>query len=135
MCGIAGILYKGASADAKVGKALVDMLDGCQHRGPDSTGFSLYRESRPGHLRLRFIVGEGDAAEETGQRHVGDEARRVRTDQHAGDEVTHQRGQARAAGDEAEHERQTERCGEGDDQRHRCMHGDNHTTPAPGRAV
>ena len=63
MCGIAGILYKGAaSADAKVGKALIDMLDGCQHRGPDSTGFSLYRESKPGHLRLRFIVGEGEAA-------------------------------------------------------------------------
>ena len=28
MCGIAGILYKGsASADSKVGKALIDMLD------------------------------------------------------------------------------------------------------------
>ena len=62
MCGIAGILYKGAASDAGVGRALVDMLDGCQHRGPDSTGFSLYRESRPGHLRLRFIVGEGDDA-------------------------------------------------------------------------
>lgn len=63
MCGIAGILYKGAAAaDAKVGKALIDMLDGCQHRGPDSTGFSLYREAKPGHLRLRFIVGEGEAA-------------------------------------------------------------------------
>jgi methylamine---glutamate N-methyltransferase subunit A len=63
MCGIAGILYKGAaSSDAKVGKALIDMLDGCQHRGPDSTGFSLYREAKPGHLRLRFIVGDGEAA-------------------------------------------------------------------------
>lgn len=63
MCGIAGILYKGAaSGDSKVGKALIDMLDGCQHRGPDSTGFSLYREAKPGHLRLRFIVGEGEAA-------------------------------------------------------------------------
>ena len=60
MCGIAGILYKGdAAADARVGKALIDMLDGCQHRGPDSTGFSLYRDPVPGHLRLRFIVGEG----------------------------------------------------------------------------
>ena len=61
MCGIAGILYKGnAGADARVGRALIDMLDGCQHRGPDSTGFSLYRDPVPGHLRLRFIVGEGD---------------------------------------------------------------------------
>ena len=65
MCGIAGILYKSSTAaDAMVGKALIDMLDGCQHRGPDSTGFSLYRESHPGHLRLRFIVGDGEAAHE-----------------------------------------------------------------------
>lgn len=65
MCGIAGILYKGAAADdALVGKALIDMLDGCQHRGPDSTGFSLYRDPVPGHLRLRFIVGQGDEATE-----------------------------------------------------------------------
>ena len=63
MCGIAGILYKNsAAADSGVGKALIDMLDGCQHRGPDSTGFSLYRDPVPGHLRLRFIVGEGDVA-------------------------------------------------------------------------
>jgi glutamate synthase domain-containing protein 1 len=63
MCGIAGILYKGAAAShAMVGKALIDMLDGCQHRGPDSTGFSLYREPHEGHLRLRFIVGDGEAA-------------------------------------------------------------------------
>jgi ABC-type multidrug transport system fused ATPase/permease subunit len=58
-CEIAG---GGATADARVGKALIDMLDGCQHRGPDSTGFSLYRDPVPGHLRLRFIVGEGDEA-------------------------------------------------------------------------
>ena len=41
MCGIAGIMYKGQAADAEVGKALIAMLDGCQHRGPDSTGFAL----------------------------------------------------------------------------------------------
>lgn len=63
MCGIAGILYKDTTAShAMVGKALIDMLDGCQHRGPDSTGFSLYREPHLGHLRLRFIVGDGEAA-------------------------------------------------------------------------
>jgi len=31
------------------------MLDGCQHRGPDSTGFALYGEKQE-HLQLRFIV-------------------------------------------------------------------------------
>jgi glutamate synthase domain-containing protein 1 len=63
MCGIAGILYKDTVNKAQVGKALISMLDGCQHRGPDSTGFSLYYESTPGQLRLRFIVGQGDEAD------------------------------------------------------------------------
>lgn len=64
MCGIAGILYKDTVDKAPIGKALISMLDGCQHRGPDSTGFSLYYEPIPGQLRLRFIVGEGDEADE-----------------------------------------------------------------------
>jgi glutamate synthase domain-containing protein 1 len=34
------------------------MLDGCQHRGPDSTGFALYGPATEGQLRLRFFVGE-----------------------------------------------------------------------------
>ena len=62
MCGIAGILYKQKGAHAHVGRALIDMLDGCQHRGPDSTGFALYNEARDGLLRLRFLVGDGAEA-------------------------------------------------------------------------
>jgi len=65
MCGIAGILYKRGNTDAAVGKALIDMLDGCQHRGPDSTGFALYHDAEPGHFRLRFYIGEGKEAETT----------------------------------------------------------------------
>ncbi len=42
MCGIAGILFKHDQDGLSTGKALIDMLDGCQHRGPDSTGFALY---------------------------------------------------------------------------------------------
>ncbi len=63
MCGIAGILYKTGGEEHDIGSALIDMLDGCQHRGPDSTGFALYHNgSRRRHLRLRFIVGQnGDA--------------------------------------------------------------------------
>jgi glutamate synthase domain-containing protein 1 len=34
------------------------MLDGCQHRGLDSTGFALYEDGFAGGLRLRFIVDE-----------------------------------------------------------------------------
>lgn len=64
MCGIAGILYK-QDEDAPLGDALVAMLDGCQHRGPDSTGFALYHERNGDELRLRFFVGEGEEAAET----------------------------------------------------------------------
>ena len=62
MCGIAGILFKNDAPHVTTGKALIDMLDGCQHRGPDSTGFALYEKSQSGQLRLRFFVGEGDEA-------------------------------------------------------------------------
>jgi len=69
MCGIAGILYKdGARHD--LGRDLITMLDGCQHRGPDSTGFALYHEPAGGNghreLRLRFFVGEGEEEQAIG---------------------------------------------------------------------
>ncbi len=62
MCGIAGILFKDTANNATLGKALIDMLDGCQHRGPDSTGFALYGESHEDRLSLRFLVGQGEEA-------------------------------------------------------------------------
>ena len=65
MCGIAGIMYKNGGDENFTGRALIDMLDGCQHRGPDSTGFALYGETRPGQLRLRFLVGEGEDASDS----------------------------------------------------------------------
>jgi glutamate synthase domain-containing protein 1 len=68
MCGIAGIMYKHAKDGLSTGKALIDMLDGCQHRGPDSTGFALYGAEHPDELRLRFFIGEGDAAEDSVRR-------------------------------------------------------------------
>ena len=58
MCGIAGIMYRGNHASCETGDALIRMLDGCQHRGPDSTGFALYTDSQADQLRLRFFVGE-----------------------------------------------------------------------------
>ncbi len=60
MCGIAGIMFKHADPGQTAGTALVDMLDGCQHRGKDSTGFALYHKSTPGQLHLRFFVGDDD---------------------------------------------------------------------------
>ena len=63
MCGIAGIMYKHSDDGLETGKALIDMLDGCQHRGPDSTGYALYGEGQEGRIKLRFYVGSGPAAE------------------------------------------------------------------------
>jgi glutamate synthase domain-containing protein 1 len=66
VCGIAGILYKADGLDGALGRDLITMLDGCQHRGPDSTGFALYHGANgsAGTLHLRFFVGEGAEAEE-----------------------------------------------------------------------
>ena len=62
MCGIAGILFKKPGGNHVLGRTLVDMLDGCQHRGADSTGFALYEEAVSG-LKLRFLLPEeGEAA-------------------------------------------------------------------------
>jgi glutamate synthase domain-containing protein 1 len=57
MCGIAGIIHRGGEA-AAVGNELTEMLQALRHRGPDSTGFALYGESRPGRLLLRFKAAE-----------------------------------------------------------------------------
>ncbi len=59
MCGIAGILYK-RSDGGETGRDLISMLDGCQHRGPDSTGFALYGPSHQGELVLRFFIDGGE---------------------------------------------------------------------------
>ena len=64
MCGIAGILYKSRSG-GDTGRNLVEMLDGCQHRGPDSTGFALYGRERDGELLLRFMIDDEKGAEKS----------------------------------------------------------------------
>jgi methylamine---glutamate N-methyltransferase subunit A len=68
MCGIAGILYKDGGKH-ELGHDLIAMLDGCQHRGPDSTGFALYHEPNGGRqLRLRFLVDADEDADEAAGR-------------------------------------------------------------------
>jgi methylamine---glutamate N-methyltransferase subunit A len=62
MCGIAGILLKRDGVTVDTGRALIDMLDGCQHRGPDSTGFALYGDQHKGQLKLRFYIGTDNEA-------------------------------------------------------------------------
>jgi len=43
MCGIAGIIYRDGEAEHDVGRDMTRMLQSMKHRGPDSTGYALYR--------------------------------------------------------------------------------------------
>jgi glutamate synthase domain-containing protein 1 len=43
MCGIAGIIYRDENGDRHVGRDMTRMLQSMKHRGPDSTGYALYR--------------------------------------------------------------------------------------------
>ena len=54
MCGIAGVVYK--NEPGQVGDALLKMLHGCQHRGPDSTGLAMYGTHASNELILRVFL-------------------------------------------------------------------------------
>ena len=43
MCGIAGIIYKDGNGAHRLGRDITRMLQAMKHRGPDSTGYALYR--------------------------------------------------------------------------------------------
>ena len=55
MCGIAGIIYRDGGGERKVGRDMTAMLQAMKHRGPDSTGYALYRPESDGfvmHVKL-----------------------------------------------------------------------------------
>ncbi len=56
MCGIAGVIHRGATGD--IGSEMTAMLRSLKHRGPDSTGYALYGKPRGSELVLRFKVAE-----------------------------------------------------------------------------
>ena len=56
MCGIAGIIHRGKSSN--VGSEMTAMLAALKHRGPDSSGFAVYGEPKPGHYLMRIKVAE-----------------------------------------------------------------------------
>lgn len=56
MCGIAGLIHKGTSAN--IGGELTAMLQSLKHRGPDSTGFALYGNPMTDRYVMRFKVAE-----------------------------------------------------------------------------
>ena len=56
MCGIAGLIHRGKVSD--IGSEMTSMLLALKHRGPDSTGYAVYREGTPGDFVMRFKVAE-----------------------------------------------------------------------------
>jgi glutamate synthase domain-containing protein 1 len=63
MCGIAGIIYREGGGEHKVGRDMTSMLQAMKHRGPDSTGFALYRPESEGyvmHVKLSEENGHHD---------------------------------------------------------------------------
>ncbi len=63
MCGIAGIIYRNGGGERAVGEDMTRMLQAMKHRGPDSTGFALYRGSAENyvvHVKLTEATN-GDA--------------------------------------------------------------------------
>jgi methylamine---glutamate N-methyltransferase subunit A len=62
MCGIAGIIYRDGGGKHEVGRDMTRMLQAMKHRGPDSTGFALYRPEAEGyvmHVKLAEANGHG----------------------------------------------------------------------------
>jgi methylamine---glutamate N-methyltransferase subunit A len=63
MCGIAGIIYRDGGGERMVGRDMTAMLQAMKHRGPDSTGFALYRPAAEGyvmHVKLAESNGNHD---------------------------------------------------------------------------
>ncbi len=60
MCGIAGIIHKGKSSN--VGGEMTAMLQALKHRGPDSTGYAVYREAAEDYV-MRVKIAEAEDME------------------------------------------------------------------------
>jgi methylamine---glutamate N-methyltransferase subunit A len=63
MCGIAGIIYRTGEERQEVGRDMTRMLQAMKHRGPDSTGYALYRPDTDGyviHVKLSEANGNAD---------------------------------------------------------------------------
>ena len=60
MCGIAGIIYRNGSSGQHIGRDITSMLQSMKHRGPDSTGYALYRAPGP-ELLIRIKLADSTA--------------------------------------------------------------------------
>lgn len=62
MCGVVGILYR-EGRTGPVGSDLIKMLQGLQHRGPDSTGVAIFGPPEPSSFILRIRLGDARPGE------------------------------------------------------------------------
>jgi glutamate synthase domain-containing protein 1 len=61
MCGIAGIIYRDGGGERRVGRDMTAMLQAMKHRGPDSTGYALYRPEADGYvMHLKLLESNGN---------------------------------------------------------------------------
>jgi glutamate synthase domain-containing protein 1 len=75
MCGIAGLIYRNGDGAHRLGSDLTAMLQSMRHRGPDSTGYALYRAHEQ-QLIMRVKLADGPA---DGDLDLADALRRRRT--------------------------------------------------------
>jgi methylamine---glutamate N-methyltransferase subunit A len=63
MCGIAGIIYRNGGGEHRVGADMTAMLQAMKHRGPDSTGYALYRPAADDYvMHVKLAEANGRAA-------------------------------------------------------------------------
>jgi methylamine---glutamate N-methyltransferase subunit A len=81
VCGIAGIIYRNGGGQESVGRDMTRMLQAMKHRGPDSTGFALYRGRGDGyvmHVKLSESTEHDPDLERRMQRQRGEVETRMR---------------------------------------------------------
>src|SRR3712207_274606 len=62
MCGIAGIIYRnGGNGAHSIGGDMTRMLQSMKHRGPDSTGYALYRPPSNEYV-MRYTLADANDA-------------------------------------------------------------------------
>ena len=91
MCGIAGLIHRGASGE--IGREMTAMLQALRHRGPDSAGFAVYGVPEEDRLVLRFKVAEQEDMASGFAIHRQIEERKAEVDRRlsaSGAEIVHQ---------------------------------------------
>ncbi|MDX6583601.1 MAG: methylamine---glutamate N-methyltransferase subunit [Solirubrobacterales bacterium] len=95
MCGIAGIIYRNGGGNREVGRDMTRMLQAMKHRGPDSTGFALYRgdaDTYVMHVKLSEAADDGAELAQRVQRQRDQVEARMRA---AGAEIESVKGTSR----------------------------------------